>query len=170
MKRYILILASILVCWSCGNNKTKQSEESKEPTMQIIKGERSSYGVLGSVVYLPTKDTTEFGIKIYQAEDALILESPRILIGNLFGIKSSTGVRDRLKYSFTFIGKENEQYIYAIPYTELPHFFGTYYTLNMEYCWIYYDYDDNSNNPDMVEFSKTEFEQYFDIVKAHICN
>ena len=167
MKRLILAFAFIAVCWSCANNTNNKA---KEPQMTIIKGERATYGVLGSDIFLPTKDSTEFDVKIYQGETGLMLESPKILISNLFGIKSTTGNRDRLKYSFTFIGKSGDKYLYGIPYTDLPSFHGNYYTLNLEYCWVHYQFDDMSNATDIVEFSKAEFEDFFDIVKAHIVN
>ena len=57
-----------------------------------------------------------------------------------------------------------------IPNKLLIRIFGAYYTSNLEYCWVHYGYDDMSNTVKIVEFGKKEFEQYFDIVKAHMVN
>jgi hypothetical protein len=152
------------------NSRKKVSEDPAPAVMEIIRGERSMYGVLDSALYLPTHDSTKFEVKIYQGEDGLMLESPKILIGNLFGIKSTTGPLDLKKYSFTFVGKDGDNYLYGIPYSDFPFYGGTYYTMNLDYCWIYYRYDDMSNTVDMVEFSRPEFERLFDIVKAHMVN
>lgn len=172
MRKLIFILALLPITFACVNNSRKKvSEEPTPAVMEIIRGERSMYGVLDSALYLPTHathDSTKFEVKIYQGEDGLMLESPKILIGNLFGIKSTTGPRK--KYSFTFMGKDGDNYLYGIPYSDFPSYGGTYYTMDLDYCWIYYRYDDMSNTVDMVEFSKPEFERFFDIVKAYMVN
>ena len=171
MRNLILILALLPITFACVNNSKKKVAEEPAPTvMEIMKGERSMYGVLDSALYLPTHDSTRFEVKIYQGEEGLMLESPKILISNLFGIKSTTGPRDREKFSFTFLGKVGANYLYGIPYTDMSFFFGAYYTSNLEYCWVHYGYDDMSNTVNMVEFGKKEFEQYVDIAKAHMVN
>ena len=47
---------------------------------------------------------------------------------------------------------------------------GVYYLENLDYCWIFYQYDDYSNKPDMAQFSPKEFEMYFKNTRAHIMN
>lgn len=168
MKRFIIALAFALVCISCANNK--KAKEAETPVMEIVNGERSTYGVLESCIYLPTQDSTGFDVKVYQGEEGLMLESPKILTGNLFGIKSNTGPLDRIKYEFDFIGKSGEMYLYGISYLDFPARWGNYYTMNLDYCWIYFQFDDMSNSTKTVEFSKAEFENLFDVVKAHIVN
>lgn len=167
MKKYVVLFALALVCVACGNHKGK-SEEPKKPVMEIVNGEYSVYGVLDSVIYLPVLDSTQFEVKVYQGQEALMLESPNILIGNLFGLQSTTGALHNLKYSFSFIGKKDDMYIYAIPYCEMDDYFGSYYLANLEHCWIYFRFDNEETN--IIHFSKAEFEQLFDIVKAHIVN
>lgn len=162
MKR-ILILLLALMQLSCINKTTEKA------VMTVIDGERDTYGILSSEVYLPTQDTTKFEVKVYQGEEGLMLESPKILVGNLFGIRG-TEFNTRLKYSFTFQGKEEDSYIYTIPYHEFPAYEGAYIFETFDYCWIYYQFDDMSNTTNMVEFSKAEFEQLFDVVKAYIVN
>ena len=83
--------------------------------------------MIDSTVYLATQDTVEFAVKIYEGEYGLMLETPKPLSGNLFGIKSSEG---RLKYSFTFFDFINNKYQYIIYYNEFPSFWGAYYLFN----------------------------------------
>ncbi len=161
MKRILILLLALMPVISC-------IQAPKEKV--IIKGDRSFYALLDSTLYLATKDTTEFNIKIYEGEQGLMLESPRPLSGKLFGIKSTTGFRDRLKYDFTFKDMKGENYIYCIAYSSFPSFWGSYFIENIEYCWIFYQYDDYSNKPDIVEFSPAEFETFFRKTKAHIIN
>ena len=145
-------------------------QKAEEVKMQIIKGDTHVYGVLDSALFLATNDTTEFDIKLYQGDLGLMMESPKPLYGKLFGIKSSTGIRDRLKYDFEYLGMQNGKYLYGISYSSFPSFWGAYYLQNLEHCWIFYQYDDYSNKPDMIEFSKEEFDRYFYKVKASIIN
>lgn len=156
MKRIIILLLALMIVASCHQSAN---------TKVIIKGDRSTYAMIDSTVYLATQDTVEFAVKIYEGEYGLMLETPKPLSGNLFGIKSSEG---RLKYSFTFFDFINNKYQYIIYYNEFPSFWGAYYLQNLEHCWIFYQYDDYSNNPDMVEFSADEFNAYFRKTKAHI--
>lgn len=162
MKR-ILILFLALIPLSCINKSTEKA------VMTIIDGERDTYGILGSDVYLPTQDTTKFEVKVYQGGEGLMLESPKILVGNLFGVRG-TEFNTRLKYSFTFVEKIDSAYLYMIPYHEFPAHNGIYIFETFDYSWIYYQFDDMSNTTNMVEFGKAEFEQLFDVVKAHIVN
>lgn len=164
MKKLVILMIALAPMVACVNRAKE------EPPMQYINGEYSLFAVKDSSLYLPGQDSTTFDVRIYQGAEGLVLESPKVLINNLFGIKSTTGASHRLKYSFTFIGKTDNRYIYRIPYSEFGDFFGTYYTMNLEHCWVCYKYDDMSNLVDMITFSKAEFEQYFDVVKAHIVN
>lgn len=161
MKRIMILLLALMPMISC-------IKAPKEKV--VINGDRSVYALLDSTLYLPTKDTTEFNVKIYEGEQGLMLESPRPISGNLFGIKSTTGFRDRLKYDFTFINIKGENYIYGIHFSDFSSFWGRYYIENLEYCWIFYQYDDYSNKPDMVEFSPSEFDRFFRKTKAHLIN
>lgn len=163
MKRWFIIICLAVFAMSCGQNV-------KEAKMQIIKGDTHVYGILDSALFLATKDTTEFDIKLYQGDQGLMLESPKPLYGKLFGVKSSTGFSDRLKYDFEYLGMKKDKYLYGIAYSSFPSFWGAYYLQNFEYCWIFYKYDDFSNKPDMIEFSKEEFDKYFYKVKASIIN
>lgn len=162
MKRIIILLLALMPVIACVQQKPKEKV--------IINGDRSIYATLDSTLYLATKDTTEFGVKVYEAKDGLMLESNRALADNLFGIKSNTGYSDRLKYEFTFVDIIQDKYIYKIPYNEMPSFFGVYYIQNLDYCWIFYQYDDFSNDPNMVEFSPAEFASFFRRTRAHIMN
>lgn len=165
MKRIFLIAVAALAMLACGQNPKEQ-----EKVMEIVQGELSVYGVLDSTIFLATKDTTEFGIKVYQGKQGLMMESPKPLYGKLFGIKSTTGFSDRLKYTFELIGMKEEAYLYMIPYEQFPSFWGAYYFENFEHCWIYYNYDDYTNNPKEVYFTKAEFDKHFNLVKAYVLN
>lgn len=168
MKRIILMAIAALTIFACAEPKTKQKAEEK--VMEKVYGELSNYGVLDSTIFLPTKDSTEFAVKLYQGKEGLMLESSKALSGKLFGIKSTTGYNARLKYTFNLIGMKGNAYLYIIPYEEFPSFWGAYYLENFEYCWIYYNFDDYSNDTQEVEFSKSEFEKYFNLVKAYVLN
>jgi hypothetical protein len=163
MKRIIILLLALMPVIACVQQKPKGKV--------IVNGDRGVYAVLDSTLYLATNDTLEFAVKLYEEREGLFLESPKPLYGNLFGIKSKTGYRDRLKWQFDFLGKTNEGiYLYGIHSSDLPQYMGKYYLLNLEYCWVYYQYEDFSNKPDMIEFSPAEFDRFFSSTKAYIMN
>lgn len=161
--KQILILLLALITLSCNQSTPKEKV--------IVHGDRSIYALLDStILYLPTKDTSEFNVKLYEGEYGLMLESPKALSGNLFGIRSTTGMLDRKKFSFDLWDVHDSIYVYGIHYDVFPSFWASYYLDNLDYCWIYYQYDDYSNKPDMIEFSPNEFNMYFKKTKAHIIN
>ena len=158
----IIALFTLLICSIAACSQPKEKV--------IVKGELCTYALVDSTIYLATKDTTEFNVKLYEGKDGLMMESPRALSGCLFGVKSKTGFRDRIKYDFDFLGTQGASYVYGISYHELPSFWGVYYLENLDYCWVFYQYDDYSNKPDMAQFSAKEFEMYFKNTRAHIMN
>lgn len=169
MKKIAIMAVLFAVMAGC-KIQNKEAEPAK-PVIEYITGERGAFAVQDSTIILLPVDSalTQYDVRLYQGEEGLMLESPKILQNTLLGLRAKD-YNIRIKETFTYIGKVGELYQYCFPYFQMDNTWGTYIMNELDYCWIVYMQEGRANEVDMIEFSPAEFGKYFDNVKAHYMN